>query len=106
MHRFIGRTVCGGVVSGHVVKLDEKTIEQKRYHDKIVLVDLLSSDIIRFLPKIKGLIVISGGVTSHPAIMCREMKIPTIICPDFKYSMLGTKKIELNATKGYLIYKP
>ena len=53
----------------------------QNYSDKIIIADeLLPSDIIKFWSeKIKGIILVSGGIMSHLSILASSLQIPMII---------------------------
>ncbi len=49
----------------------------------VVAGDLYPSEILKFATEeVKGIILMSGGVTSHTAILARSMKIPMVIVAD------------------------
>ena len=49
----------------------------------IIAQQVLPSDILKFYSlKIKGLVLLSGGVTSHIAILARSLELPLLICEE------------------------
>jgi phosphotransferase system enzyme I (PtsP) len=54
------------------------------YRDRVAVArEVLPSDVlIMAAEKVRGLVLVSGGVTSHIAILARSLKIPTIIADD------------------------
>ena len=67
-----------GDVTGKVVHLEK--ISAKKLENKIVCITSADPgyDYI-FTKKIKGLITMFGGINSHMAIRCSELKIPAAI---------------------------
>ena len=51
------------------------------YQDKIVIArELFPSDALKlFSQKVKGIILLSGGATSHVAILARSLNIPLVL---------------------------
>lgn len=82
-----GQPVVGGIAAGEVGR-------------DILLMDVLGNDDIDQLNQYKGVITKSGGLTSHIAIICRNLNIPYIICTD---NISGN--VVINGFNGQ-IYRP
>ncbi|MBI2129104.1 hypothetical protein HYU07_02595 [Candidatus Woesearchaeota archaeon] len=98
---FSGRPAYGGKIRGAVnVILSVK--ELHKLNDKEILVTSNTTpDYVPFLKKAKAVIAEKGGITSHAAIISREMKIPCIV--GIKHITLALKtgdEIEVDAYKG------
>ncbi len=85
----------------------------KQHHsdleDRIVIArELLPSDTIKlFSQKVKGIILLSGGVTSHVSILSRSLNIPLVVAdePGLLSISEGTR-ILLDAVIGYIHINP
>ena len=82
-----GQPVVGDIAAGEVGR-------------DILLMDVLGNDDIDQLNQYKGVITKSGGLTSHIAIICRNLNIPYIICTD---NISGN--VVINGFNGQ-IYRP
>ena len=71
---FIATPAVNGVFTGKVcfdrTKADENSI---------LVVDITTPNDMPYLHKIGGLITNIGGITSHPAVVCRQLKKPCIV---------------------------
>ncbi|MDO8740095.1 MAG: PEP-utilizing enzyme [Candidatus Woesearchaeota archaeon] len=98
---FFGRPAYRGKLRGAVnVILSVKELHKLK--DKEILVTSNTTpDYVPFLKKAKAVITEKGGITSHAAIISREMKIPCIV--GIKHITLALKtgdEIEVDAYKG------
>lgn len=76
---YYGNCVSLGKVSGRVKKIDEiYSTSKKIIPGDILVCQSLDPDFLPFLIQASGVITEQGGVTSHGAIICRELNIPTI----------------------------
>ena len=73
---------------GEVKKLEE-SYDPSDFNGKIVVVSHASRDMLTHLQKARGVVTDYGGVTSHVAIVLREMRVPCIVGTE-----LGTKILE------------
>ena len=82
---------------------------QGELENRIVIAsELLPSDTIKlFSQKVKGIILLSGGVTSHVSILSRSLNIPLVIAdePGFLSLPEGTR-ILMDAFTGYIHVDP
>lgn len=74
----------------------------------IIAKELFPSDILVFaIENVKGIVLVSGGVTSHLAILCRSLNIPLIMTDDNSaFSIEVGTKILLDATHGVAHLNP
>lgn len=75
--RGIGTSSYIGV--GRVRKIEKEADIQKIESGEIVVVSKASRDMILYLQTAGGVITDYGGITSHVAIILREMKVPCIV---------------------------
>ena len=79
------------------------------YQDKIVIArELFPSDALKlFSQKIKGIILLSGGATSHVAILARSLNIPLVVTNELALLSLDpTTDVLLDAYMGYIHINP
>ncbi len=82
---------------------------QHDYQDKIVIArELFPSDALKlFSQKIKGIILLSGGATSHVAILARSLNIPLVVTNELGLlSLDSTTDVLLDAYMGYIHINP
>lgn len=98
-----GRCASKGKVRGNIQLLDDDIKHKCDIKNAIIVVEYLMPTMLYMISYIKGVIAETGSVTSHPAIVCREFKIPFIVdidCPikTFKEGRL----VEMNASEGII----
>jgi len=77
--------------------------------DKIIVAeDVSPTDMVRFAKeRVKGVVTLKGGVTSHAAIIARSNDIPYIIIPEMKLDDIEEGETAvLDALDGFLVIKP
>ena len=82
---------------------------QYDYHDKIVIAkELFPSDALKlFTQKIKGIILLSGGATSHVAILARSLNIPLVVTNELALLSLDpSAEVLLDADIGNIYINP
>ena len=74
----------------------------------IVAGELMPSDILKLsAQKAEGLVLVSGGVTSHVAILARSLRLPMVIVEDRRLFGLGSSVIlALDGDQGNLYVEP
>ena len=74
----------------------------------IVAGELMPSDILKLsAQKAEGLVLVSGGVTSHVAILARSLRLPMVIVDDRRLFGLGSNVIlALDGDQGNLYMEP
>lgn len=70
-----GLGAVGGIVSGTIVTNAE---EAKKYDNPILVADITTTEDLDKIIAVNGLITSRGGMTSHPAITCRELNKPCV----------------------------
>lgn len=98
-------------LAGRILKNLHYVNESEHEHDKgriIIARDLFPSEMLKLATEdVKGIILVSGGITSHVAILSRSMKIPLIIAerPDLLDIPDGVP-ILLDADIGNIFVRP
>ena len=98
-------------LAGRILKNLHYADEAEHEHDKgriIIARDLFPSEMLKLATEdVKGIILVSGGITSHVAILSRSMKIPLIIAerPDLLDIPDGVP-ILLDADIGNIFLRP
>jgi phosphotransferase system enzyme I (PtsP) len=85
------------------------TQAQHNYQDKIVIArELFPSDALKlFSQKIKGIILLSGGATSHVAILARSLNIPLVVTKELGLLSLDpATDVLLDANMGNIYINP
>lgn len=89
--------------------MTDLTQHQGEVENRIVIAsELLPSDTIKlFSQKVKGIILLSGGVTSHVSILSRSLNIPLVIADEEGLlSLMEGTPILLDAYSGYIHIHP
>lgn len=89
--------------------LESSLEEMAAVQKKIVIArDLFPSDLLKFSSEdIAGIILVSGGVTSHIAILARSLAIPMVIIAEPRLMNLGTENVVLlDADEGTIYVNP
>lgn len=83
-------------------------VEEKRNGKIIIAKELLPSDIlVMSIEKVAGIILKSGGVTSHLAILCRSLNIPMIISDDGDlFNIKESSTVLMDAALGMVYVNP
>jgi len=83
--------------------------DRQNHRDRIVVArELLPSDILVMASEgVKGVVLVSGGVTSHLAILCRSLQIPLMLTTDSTIlSIKSETPVLLDANHGVLYINP
>lgn len=100
---FYGRTAYTGKVTGLVNILKSIKEMHQLKDDEILVTSNITPEFVPFLNKVKAIITEKGGITSHAAIIGREMQIPSIVGVKHITSILKTgDEIEVDADKGVI----
>ncbi len=101
-----GLAVSPGKISAQVVVIDNLPIEPSSLPDKCILVtQTVSPHQIALFSKISGIITEKGGVTSHAAILARELGIPAIVAANQATTKLKTGDlVMLDGERGEVHY--
>ena len=82
---------------------------QDNVQERIVIArELLPSDTLKlYTQKVKGIVLLSGGVTSHVAILARSLNIPLIVAEETGLlSLPEGAKVLLDGMMGYIHVNP
>ncbi len=82
---------------------------RQNHRDRIVVArELLPSDILVMASEgVKGVILVSGGVTSHLAILCRSLQIPLVLTTDSNVLHIPpASELLLDANHGTVYVNP
>ncbi|EKD26570.1 MAG: hypothetical protein ACD_79C01118G0002 [uncultured bacterium] len=89
--------------------LTKNELELKKYNNHIIIAkEILPSELLRLsVENVKGIILVSGGVTSHVAILSRSLSIPLIIADVPEFLEITEKiKILMDADIGNIYINP
>src|SRR3989344_5078619 len=111
MNDYTSRIIWGlpaslGKAKGRCVVVHHETITLVGLADEFKKGDILISDtttpeMTALMGKASAIVTDLGGVTSHAAIVCRELKIPAIVGTEKATEMFRTGDlVEVNADKG------
>ena len=98
-----GLTASAGQASGTclVVHHQNYDISPSTSSKYILISDTLIPEMVPLLKSAQAVVTDLGGVTSHPSIVLRELKIPTIVGTINATSQFSTgQKVKVNATLG------
>ena len=103
-----GTVACRGKVAGPcrvIIRADDFQGELPK--GTIVVSESTDPDMLRFLRAAGGVLTEQGGVTSHAAIICRELGIPTIIGIEGLLERVRDGDwVELDAQRGIVTVSP
>ena len=96
-----GNVAFKGYVKGKVfVALSEKDFK-KMPKNSVLVCSMTRYIVVSYLKKVKAIVTDQGGITSHAAIMARELKVPTIIGTGNATDIFKTGDlVEVDADKG------
>lgn len=98
-----GLPASPGVVEGRCIIVHHENIgiiDSLKKGD-ILVSDTTTPEMTTLLSKASAVITDLGGVTSHAAIVCRELKIPAIVgCVNATEKLRTGNKVHVNADKG------
>lgn len=102
LQEFSGTVACkGGVVTGRVSILITPSDFKDFQPGNILVVPETTPDFVPFMQSAKAIITERGGVTSHAAIISREMRIPCIIGTKIATQVLKNgDMVEVNTDTG------
>lgn len=88
------------VVTGEVVVMERPDFSQN-VRDKILVCRQTDPSWVPFLGLVKGIVVERGGILSHAAIVCRELKVPSVIGVKHATEILRSgQRVQLNSAEG------
>jgi len=101
-----GMIACPGKVEGEIVVINKMSEFGKMEVGKILVTVMTRPEFVPLMKKAAGIITDEGGVTSHAAVISRELRVPCVIG-----TQVATKKLKdgdkvfLNADHGIVILK-
>lgn len=96
-----GQAGSAGVASGIARIIHSNKDLGKIKPGEIMLTSMTRQDYIPYLRKCAALVTDEGGITSHAAIICRELKIPCIVGTEFAtQTFKNGDRLEVDANKG------
>lgn len=96
-----GTSVYSGIVKGGVRIIKSKTDLKNIKQGEIVVTPMTDVDYTPYLGKVSAIVTDEGGITSHAAIISRELGIPCVIGTKIATKMFRDgDKIEVNAEEG------
>ena len=101
IQEFKGQVACIGLVRG-CVKIVNTTSDMHKVNDGDILVSIATNpDILPAMKKAAAFVTEQGGITSHAAIVAREMKKPCVIGTKIATKVLKDgDMVEVDAHKG------
>ncbi|MFH0754001.1 MAG: phosphoenolpyruvate--protein phosphotransferase [Candidatus Omnitrophota bacterium] len=86
-----------------------QTDSHNQYASKVVIArELMSSDVMKFsLQKVAGIVLLSGGVTSHVAVLARSLNIPLVIVDEPRLlTVKNGTRILIDGSVGHVFIDP
>jgi len=98
-----GNTACGGKVTGQVRVVMGETHFSKFNKGEILVAPMTRPEYLPLMKNASAIITDEGGITSHAAIVSRELKKPCIIGTKVATKVLGDGDlIEVDADNGVI----
>lgn len=99
-----GMIACPGKVKGEVIVINKKEEFGKMKDGMILVTNMTRPEFVPLMKKAIAIITDEGGITSHAAVVARELKIPCIIGTQVATKMLKDgDKVFVNADHGVVI---
>lgn len=99
-----GMIACPGKVRGEVVVINQETEFHKMKEGAVLVAAMTRPEYVSLMRKAKAIITDEGGITSHAAVVSRELKIPCIIGTQVATRKLKDgDKVFVNADHGVVI---
>ncbi|MFA5183992.1 MAG: PEP-utilizing enzyme [Patescibacteria group bacterium] len=99
-----GLIACPGKVKGEVVVINKKSEFSKMMPGKILVTTMTRPDYLPLMKQAAAVVTDEGGITSHAAIVSRELKIPCIIGTQVATKVLKDGyQVEVNANHGVVL---
>jgi len=101
-----GMIACPGKVEGEVVVINKMSEFEKMKPGKILVTVMTRPEFVPLMKKAAGIITDEGGITSHAAVISRELKVPCVIGTQAATKKLKDgDKVFLKADHGIVILK-
>ncbi|MBI4448244.1 hypothetical protein HY643_04645 [Candidatus Woesearchaeota archaeon] len=96
-----GEVACQGKVRGHVRIVTNPSKTKNFKQGDILVTAMTRPEFVPLMKKAAAVITDEGGITSHAAIVSRELKVPCIIGTKFSSTILKDGDfVEVDANKG------
>ncbi len=103
LKKLLGQTACMGKAKGKVKVINSITDMKKMNNGDILVSIATNPDIVTAMKKAAAIITEQGGITSHAAIVSRELRIPCIIGTKIATKVLKDGDlVEVDANKGII----
>ncbi len=99
----LGRIGSPGFATGfaRIIHTNKDLIKIKE--GDIMATSMTRQDFVPYLRKCAALVTDEGGITSHAAIICRELGIPCLVGTEFAtITFTNGEMLEVNANKGFV----
>lgn len=99
-----GMIACPGKVKGEVIVINKKEEFEKMKEGMILVTNMTRPEFVPLMKKAAAIVTDEGGITSHAAVVSRELKVPCIIGTQIATKMLKDgDKVFVNADHGVVI---
>ncbi len=99
-----GMIACPGKIKGTVVVINKKEEFTKMKEGMVLVTNMTRPEFVPLLKKAIAIVTDEGGITSHAAVIARELKIPCIIGTQVATKMLKDgDKVLVNADHGVVV---
>lgn len=103
---FTGQGIGNKTATGDVLVINSDEDLEKVTEDTIIVVNRTTSAMIPYLKKIKGIIAEQPGLTSHAAMLGRELGIPTICdVTNATQNFQDGQRVSINCSNGHISYE-
>ncbi|MFC7081143.1 phosphoenolpyruvate synthase [Halorussus caseinilyticus] len=90
-----------GIASGAVRIVDQLDQLDKVSEGDIIVTEMTTPDMVPAMKRAAGIATDEGGMTSHAAIVSRELGVPAVVgCTDATTSLTDDQRISLDGDKG------
>lgn len=96
-----GVVASQGTTEGKIFKIENPEISADCPRGYIIVAEFATTHLIKAMHKCSGIITEKGGITSHVAVVARELGIPCIVnCKDVLKKLNNEMEVILDGTKG------
>ncbi|MBU2577849.1 phosphoenolpyruvate synthase [Patescibacteria group bacterium] len=100
-----GSPASPGIGWGPVVKVKSKHEIAKVKNGEVLVTSMTTPDFVPAMKKVSAIITDKGGITSHAAIVSRELGVPCVVGTEIATQILKEKEtVTVDGTKG-VVYK-
>lgn len=96
-----GMAASPGTSEGKIYRIENPEVSADCPRGYIIVAEFTTTHLTKALHKCSGIITEKGGITSHAAIVARELGIPCIVnCKDALKKLNNAMEVKLDGTKG------